>query len=115
MIPAPSLRNGNAALAVADEPTSRLRKPADLAGVNERSPMLSSDRLEATALAFQQFRQNQNGDVKTVDVWCQGFAGPQEHAELFRALHCQDPNAADRLAEALTRSEEHTSELQSRG
>ena len=60
-------------------------------------------RLEDAAQAYQRFRlKTPVGDVSGLDSWCATFAGAPEHAELFREVHRSDPQAAYRLAEALT-------------
>ncbi len=85
-----------------DQPTARLRKgPAA-----DESPMPFGngpiEPLEASAAAFKTIQQSGRTSHEAVDQWCDSFPGMRQHAELFRELHRIDPEAAVRLAHALT-------------
>jgi serine/threonine protein kinase/tetratricopeptide (TPR) repeat protein len=99
MTPNPLLEEAAPNPLVEDQPTVPLRT-APRSKIKAPPEALKS--LEATARAYQQFRQAQpEGDVTPPDSWCRSH-GMGEHARLFRDLHSWDPQAADRLARALT-------------
>lgn len=60
---------------------------------------------EEVALAYQEFRWQHTEDDPTAlhdYEWCSSFRSCKEHAELFREVHRSDPQAAHRLAQAIT-------------
>lgn len=54
--------------------------------------------LEEAARSYRAFR-GQGDD--SIDEWLSSFPGNQAHGDLFRELHCADPYAAERLADAV--------------
>ena len=82
-----------------EEDALRLQGTADTSVLPEDA----HHRLEEAAQAYQRFRlRTPLGDLTGLDSWCATFPGVPEHAELFREVHRSDPQAAYRLAEALT-------------
>src|SRR5262249_43923372 len=58
---------------------------------------------QEVAAAYQAFRLRQGEeDANAVDRWCRSFRGNSVHAELFRDMHRSDPEAASRLARAVS-------------
>jgi serine/threonine protein kinase/Flp pilus assembly protein TadD len=59
--------------------------------------------VQEVAAAYQAFRFGHGeGDAGAVDRWSRSFRGDSVHAELFCDLHRSDPEAASRLARAVT-------------
>ena len=97
--------SGNGLKLSSDEPTFHLGKP-------HLSPaaMCPDVPLEAVARSFRHFQKNAS-PAKGMDFWYLSFPGRREHAQLFRDLHGYDPQAADRLALAMTSMPEVGSEF----
>lgn len=77
--------------------TERLRPKSEAALPSPTVP------LEAAARSFQRLLATQVlPDLGAVESWCQAFAGPAAHAQLFRDLHRHDPAVAARLAHGVT-------------
>jgi serine/threonine protein kinase/tetratricopeptide (TPR) repeat protein len=62
--------------------------------------------------SYQEYVQNHSGATVLLDSWCASYKGNPEPAQLFRELHQTDPQAAERLAEALTTMPEAGSQFQ---
>src|SRR5687767_11954023 len=83
-----------------NEPTLRVRSLSEAAGPGLRPTPRAP--LEAAARSFQQFLQDQQTpDGAALEQWCDTFSGHPDHAQLFRDLYQQDPEAALRLARAM--------------
>ncbi|HKB39238.1 MAG TPA: serine/threonine-protein kinase [Gemmataceae bacterium] len=107
----PTLRTDADALERLAAQVDRLRQSApgtDAAAppVDGNTRVLSSSaqvRLEEVALSYQQFRLRcTEPDAEALESWCATIPGGPEHAAVFRDVHRSDPQAAYRLAEALT-------------
>jgi serine/threonine protein kinase/Flp pilus assembly protein TadD len=59
--------------------------------------------VQEAAVAYQAFRlRHGEEDAEALDCWCRSFRGDNAPAELFRDVHRSDPEAASRLARAVT-------------
>jgi serine/threonine protein kinase/tetratricopeptide (TPR) repeat protein len=83
-----------------NDPTRQLHKPH-----------LPMEPLEAAARSFQNYRVDAGGSDPAVKNWSQSFPGRPEHARLFQELYAYDPDAANRLALAMTTMPEAGTEL----
>src|SRR5262245_3730331 len=82
-----------------EEPTLRLRRRPE----GPAAPSVGADRraeLADAARAYQDFRRQP--DAGDLDAWCATRKIPPQHARLFHEMHNRDPQAAERLAQALT-------------
>jgi serine/threonine protein kinase/Tfp pilus assembly protein PilF len=80
----------------ADCPTYRM--PAAQPGNGE-----PSSPVQEAAAAYREFwLRHDPEDAAAVDAWCRSVQGGSIHAELFRDVHRCDPEAASRLARAVT-------------
>jgi serine/threonine protein kinase/Flp pilus assembly protein TadD len=94
-----------APLHAADVPTRRLPTPQPEVGSEEAGAADLSSRLtpvQQAAAAYQSFRLQQEGASGEVDSWFEAFRGSAVHAGFFRDVHRRDPEAAARIAEAVT-------------
>jgi eukaryotic-like serine/threonine-protein kinase len=94
-------------LDTADWPDDSCAGDEIFARAQEPGPGLPRDSatpaLQRAARAYQEFRlfaDNSGGDV---DDWCSRFPAPAEQAEVFRHAHRTDPEAALRMARAMSR------------
>lgn len=85
-----------------DQPTARLRKGS----TSDETPIPPGashvEPLEASAASFKSIHHHGRASHEAVEHWCYSFPGMRQHAELFRDLHRVNPDAAARLAHALT-------------
>jgi serine/threonine protein kinase/Flp pilus assembly protein TadD len=93
-----------AGAAIPGTPTPRTDCPSSASpGLRPADCPTHRTPVQEAAAAYRDFRLH-NGDEGPggIDSWCSSFRGSAVHAELFRDVHRSDPDAASRLAEAVT-------------
>jgi serine/threonine protein kinase/Flp pilus assembly protein TadD len=90
--------NGHATIRLETGESAAYRR----ASLTLKNGPVQSASLAAAGRAYREHVRGQGGKAGTVDTWCASYAGGKEHAQLFRDLHQSDPEAAGRLADALS-------------
>src|SRR3982751_3618580 len=78
--------------------------PSDDPEGGRPAPTAEGAGLGRAAIAYLEALEHHQDDAGALlEAWCSSFAGPSEHARVFRDLHLSDPREAGRLALGLAR------------